>query len=65
MTVKNEKKILHGNLGRKLNAITSENVFIKKDFLLNADESAKPAIEKADEIKNRIIDYYVQLYFLS
>jgi hypothetical protein len=63
MSGKNEKKIFHREFSRKLKNIGSEKVFPGKDFSKHIND--KQSVEKADEIKNRIIDYYVQLYFLS
>lgn len=65
MTVKNEKKALHSKFPGKLSDTDSKNAFAKKDFLHPADEKSEQSIGNIDEIKNRIIDYYVQLYFLS
>jgi len=65
MTGKNEKKTLHNKFPGKLSDTDSKNAFAKKNFSHPADEKGEQSIEKKDEIKSRIIDYYTQLYFLS
>jgi hypothetical protein len=63
MTGRNEKKIFHHQSSRKLRNTAFEKFVPGQDFLQPSNN--KRSVEKADEIKNRIIDYYVQLYFLS